>query len=114
MLNFTEKLACNKRVARFGFFTCVLIIAGCVSSPLYIEEVSKGKYLVDIYRLPDRQTAKRRWQEEIIEICKEKILEDNVTITLETEDGPTCEGCGFIKSYKKGTYTAWGTVECQP
>ena len=91
---------------------CVLLTVGCASS-LYVEQVAKQKYLVEIYNLADSQTANLRWQEKTDEICNGNVLKDNVTITLETHDGPDCESCGLIKSYKKGTYSARGTVECQ-
>jgi hypothetical protein len=91
---------------------CLLLTAGCASS-LYVEPVSEGKYLVDIYRLPDKKTAEQRWREEINAICEGRIAKHDVTITLETYDGPVCNTCEYANRYKVGTYTAWGTVECE-
>ena len=90
-----------------------MLTAGCASSA-YVEKVTKDIYLVDVYRLPDKQSARLGWQEKINEICKGNVLKDDVTITLETHDRPNCESCGFRKSSKIGTYTAWGKVQCQP
>lgn len=93
-----------------GIFS--LLMTGCASS-LYVEQVSEGNYLVDIYRLPDVETAEQRWQEEINTICNGQIRNQEVTITMETFGGANCNTCAYSSGHKAGTYTAWGKVQCE-